>query len=280
MTRLAEAPRVPVEGAVLHEPQLVLDIALGVAGAVVGTGVALGRAVVDVPLLHRRMIWRPRFVPERWQPATLLDDAARHGAARRAEMVGAAQALLDHWAPVLVERVLSRLDLTALVIRHVDLDDVVRAVDLDAAVSGVDIDAIAGRLDLDAVVGRIDLVGLVERVIDAIDLDAIVARVDLDAAVARVDLDAAVAGVDIDAIAARLDVEAVIDRIDLVGMVEEVIDAIDLPAIIRDSSGSMASETIRGARMTGISADDAISRSLENHLFRRRRKRSSPDESP
>jgi hypothetical protein len=38
----------------------------------------------------------------------------------------------------------------------------------------------------------------------------------------------------------------------------------------------MASETIRGARMTGISADEAISRSLENHLFRRRRKRADP----
>jgi hypothetical protein len=247
MTRLAQAPRVPVEGAVLHEPQQVLDVALGVAGAVVGTGVALGRAVVNVPVLHQRLIWRPRFVPERWQPATLVDDAARHGAARRAEMVRAAQALLDHWAPDLVERVVSRLDLTGLVIRNVDLDDVVRAVDIDA-------------------------------VVDRLDLDAIVKRVDLDAVVADVDLDAAVAGVDIDAIAARLDLDAVIGRIDLVAMVEEVIDAIDLPAIIRDSSGSMASETIRGARMTGISADEAISRSLENHLFRRRRKRVHPEQ--
>ena len=76
MTRLAQTPRVPVEGAVLQEPQLALDVALGVAGAVVGTGVALGRAVVGLPLLHQRMIWRPGFVAERWQPATLLDDAA------------------------------------------------------------------------------------------------------------------------------------------------------------------------------------------------------------
>ena len=266
MTRLAEAPRVPVEGAVLQEPQQVLDVALGVAGAVVGTGVALGRAVVDLPLLHQRMIWRPRFVPERWQPATLIGDAARHGVARRTEMVRAVQSLLDHWAPVMVERVVSRLDLTGLVVHHVDLDEVVRAVDIDAVVDRLDLDAIVKRVDLDAVVA-------------GVDLDAVVAGVDLDAAVAGVDLDAAVAGVDIDAIAARLDLDAVISRIDLVAMVEEVIDAIDLPAIIRDSSGSMASETIRGARMTGISADEAISRGLENHLFRRRRKRSSPDES-
>jgi hypothetical protein len=271
MTRLAQAPRVPVEGAVLHEPQQVVDIALGVAGAVVGTGVALGRAVADLPLLHQRMIWRPRFVPERWQPATLLEDAARHGAARRADLVRAAQALLDHWAPVVVERVVSRLDLTGLVLHHVALDEVVRA---------VDVDAVAARLDIDAVIGRIDVVAMVEEVINAIDLDAIVGRVDLDAAVAGVDLDAAVAGVDIDAIAARLDLDAVIARVDLVAMVEEVIDAIALPAIIRDSSGSMASETIRGARMTGISADEAISRSLENHLFRLRRKRVPPEAPP
>lgn len=265
MTRLAEAPRVPVEGAVLQEPQQVLDVALGVAGAVVGTGVALGRAVVDLPLLHQRMIWRPRFVPERWQPATLIGDAARHGVARRTEMVRAAQSLLDHWAPVMVERVVSRLDLTGLVVHHVDLDEVVRAVDIDAVVDRLDLDAIVKRVDLDAVVA-------------GVDVDAVVAGVDLDAAVAGVDLDAAVAGVDIDAIAARLDLDAVISRIDLVAMVEEVIDAIDLPAIIRDSSGSMASETIRGARMTGISADEAISRGLENHLFRRRRKRATPAE--
>ena len=188
MTRLVQAPRVPVVPAVRPEPQLVLDVALGIAGAVVGTGVALGRAAVDLPLLHRRVIWRPSFVATRWQPASLLDDAARHGAARRAEMVRAAQALLDHWTPVIVELVVSRLDLTGLVIRHVDIDDVVEAVDIEAVVA-------------------------------RLDLDAIVQRIDLDAAVAGVDLDAAVDGVDIDAIAGRLDLDAVIGRIDLIAMV-------------------------------------------------------------
>ena len=53
-------------------------------------------------------------------------------------------------------------------------------------------------------------------------------------------------------------------------LVEDVLAAIDLPAIIRDSSGSMASETVRGARMTGITVDDAISRAIERHVFRRR----------
>jgi hypothetical protein len=47
MTRLAQTPRVPVEGAVLQEPQLALDVALGVAGAVVGTGVRVGGKVIE-----------------------------------------------------------------------------------------------------------------------------------------------------------------------------------------------------------------------------------------
>ena len=59
---------------------------------------------------------------------------------------------------------------------------------------------------------------------------------------------------------------------DLAGIVGEVLDEIDLPAIIRDSTGSMASETVRGVRMTGITADDAVSRVVDRALFRRRRR--------
>ena len=124
-------------------------------------------------------------------------------------------------------------------------------VDLDAAVARVDIGAVIDRVDLDAAVARVDI----GAVIDRVDLDAVVATVDLDTAVSRVDLD------------------AIIDRIDVIGIVEEVLDVIDLPSIIRDSTGSMASETVRGARMTSITADEAISRAVDRALFRRRRAR-------
>ena len=97
------------------------------------------------------------------------------------------------------------------------------------------------------------------------------ARVDIAGIIDRVDLDAVVATVDLDAAVARVDLDAVIDRIDVIGIVEEVLDVIDLPAIIRDSTGSMASETVRGARMTSITADDAISRAVDRALFRRRK---------
>jgi hypothetical protein len=117
---------------------------------------------------------------------------------------------------------------------------------------------VAAKLDVDAVVARADL-------------DAAVRRVDIDAVLDRVDLDAVAAKLDVDAVVARADLDRVIKRIDVIGIVEEVLDVIDLPAIIRDSTGSMASETVRGVRMTGVSADDALSRVVDRALFRRRR---------
>jgi hypothetical protein len=111
-------------------------------------------------------------------------------------------------------------------------------------------------------------------VIDAIALRGAAHRVQVahavDRALARLDLAAIVTRyVDLDEVVGSVDLDAAINRVDLVAVVEEVLAAIDLPAIIRDSTGSITSETVRGARMTGISADDAISRRLER-LVRRR----------
>jgi PAS domain-containing protein len=246
VNHLVEVPRQPDTPGRRSDAELVVDVALGVLGASVGAGLAVVRATAQSPALRSAAGWRPPLVPARLQPAALLADLARRGALHRVWAGREVERLLDQWTPVVVEMLVSRLDLTGIVTRHVDIDDVVKAVDLDAVVA-------------------------------RIDLDAIVQRIDLDAAISGVDLNAAVEGVDIDAIAGKLDIEAVIERIDVVAMVEEVIAAIDLPAIIRDSTGSMASETVRSARMTGISADEAISRSIERYLFRRRRSPATTD---
>ena len=239
MTYLAEVPRTPDWAPQSpFEVELLVDVALGVVGSSIGVVVSLVEGVTRWPPLRSQLVWRPARLPARLQPASLVADLARRGAQHRERATERVDRELDHWTPVLVERVVSRLDLTGLVTRHVDLDAVVSGVDLDTVVAGV-------------------------------DLNAAVAHVDLDAVVGRVDLDAAVSGVDIDAIVQRLDIDAVIDRVDLVAIVEEVIAAIDLPAIIRESTGSMASETVRGARMTGISVDEAITRTLERHRIRR-----------
>jgi hypothetical protein len=122
----------------------------------------------------------------------------------------------------------------------------------------VDIDAVAARLDIDAVLDRIDLTALVRE------------RVDLDAIVRGVDLDAVATRLDVDAVAARLDIDAVIARLDLVGLAQEVMDALDLPAIIRDSTASVASESVQDVRLQTIAADEAVSRVVDRLLLRRR----------
>ena len=155
-------------------------------------------------------------------------------------VAGTVTTALDVLVPSVVSAVVSRLDLTALVTGQVDLDAVVREVDIDAA---------AARLDVEAVIDRLDLTALVRE---------------------RVDLDAIVREVDIDAVAARIDIDAVIDRIDLVGLAQEVMDALDVPAIIRGSTASVASESVQDVRLQTIAADEAVSRVVDRLLLRRR----------
>ena len=239
------------------DAQRALDVTLGLAGMTVGAAVVAVRTAHRVTAPVTRLLWRPPLLPRSLHPATILEEAARTGRAEQVALRRRFEVLLDAWAPVLVEAVVERIDLTRLVREHVDLDALVASVDLDAAVARVDLDAIAATLNVDAVVARADL-------------DAAVARVDIEAILDRVDLDAIAATLDVDAVVARADLDRVIARIDIVRIVEEVLDAIDLPAIIRDSTGSMASETVRGVRMTGVSADDALSRVVDRALFRRR----------
>ena len=258
------------------EARLALDVALGVAGATAGAAIVAVRTVHHLTAPVTRLLWRPPLLPRRFHPATIVGDLARTGGADREELTRQVEALLDVWAPAIVAMVVERLDLTRLVEENVDLDAIVATVDLDAAVALVDLDAAVARVDLDAAVRRVDL----DAAVALVDLDAAVERVDVAAVVRRVDLDAIVATVDLDAAVARVDLDAVIDRIDVIGIVEEVLDVIDLPAIIRDSTGSMASETVRGARMTSISADDAISRAVDRALFRRRKARAEHTGAP
>jgi hypothetical protein len=244
-----------------------VDVAVGLAGLTVGAAVAAARTTHRVTAPMTRLLWRPPLVPHQLQPASLAGRLALVGRSDRELLVRRAEALLDAWTPVVVAAVVERIDLTRLVEEHVDLDEVVSTVDLDAAVRRVDLDAVVDRIDLDAVAAKLDVDAVIERA----DLDAAVSRVDIEAVISRIDLDAIAAKLDVDAVIERADLDAVIARIDLIAIVDEVLEEIDLPAIIRDSTGSMASETVRGARMTSISADEAISRAVDRALFRRRR---------
>jgi hypothetical protein len=131
---------------------------------------------------------------------------------------------------------------------------------LVAAVAAIVLD----EIDLNQVVARIDL----DRIVQRIDLDAVAARIDLDRIVERVDVDAVASRIDLDAIVARMDVAAVVARLDLPGLTEQVIEEVDLGEIIRESSSTMASETVDALRVQGMRADGLVSRVVDRILLR------------
>jgi hypothetical protein len=124
-------------------------------------------------------------------------------------------------------------------------------------------DAIIERIDLtDVVIEQVDLHRIVTAALDSLDLTSIV----LDR-------------VDINAIVAEADVDAVIDRVPIVPLAGYVIDEIDLPQIIRDSTSGIAGEAMDTFRKQGVGADQLVSRLADRILLRRReRKLDAPGE--
>ncbi len=165
------------------------------------------------------------------------------------------------------------------------ITDVVRRVDVDAVARRLDIMAVLDRLDLtDVVLSRVDLQRVVREVLTRLDgetLAEVLVLVDVDAVAARLDVDAVAGRLDVEAVLDRLNltstvldrvdlgvvVDAALAKVDLIGIAEQVIDGVDLPEIIRESTGSMASETVRGVRMRGIEADQTVSHAMQR-LFR------------
>jgi hypothetical protein len=132
--------------------------------------------------------------------------------------------------------------------------------------------AVLDEIDLDQVVARVDLNQVVARV----DLNQIAARIDLDEIVDRVDVDAIAARIDLDAIVARLDIDAILARVDLPALTEQVIDEVDLGEIIRESSSTMASETVDALRVQGMRVDGLVSRIVDRILLREGQRQTGP----
>jgi hypothetical protein len=70
----------------------------------------------------------------------------------------------------------------------------------------------------------------------------------------------------------------VLARIDMAGLAEGVIAEVDLAEMIRQSTGSVASDTVRGVRLQGISGDEAVGRVVAR--LRLRRTRVEPEMTP
>lgn len=272
----------PTSTAPQPDPASVMEyaarIALGMAGIVVG---AVARAAAEA--LRRE-------APS--SPETALDDGPRPrplvpllaGASARLALdtaslgVRAASslgrsglaALSFLTSPAVVRRPLERARSTAM-----DLDERWRlerehdedlAAELFAWLAPSMIEVVLDRIDLtDVVLSHLDL----DRITDAIDVEGIAERINIGRLTERLNVDALVA---------RVDVEAVVRRVDAPALAREVIDEIDLTGIIRESTGTIADETVEGIRAYGMTADRALSRYVD-HILRRNGRRDEPDPS-
>jgi hypothetical protein len=80
---------------------------------------------------------------------------------------------------------------------------------------------------------------------------------------------AAIAVQVVDMVLDELDLnELVRQRVDLVGLANEVVDGIDLPAIIRKSTDSVTAEVMTDVRSQGERADDMVSGFVDRLLGR------------
>jgi hypothetical protein len=112
---------------------------------------------------------------------------------------------------------------------------------------------------------------LVDGIVEQLDLTTLVAeRVDLDAIVDRIDLDAIVDRIDVDEIVQRVDLDAAVGRVDLLGITDRVLGEVDLPELIRDSTGAVTSETVRSVRMLSAEVDRRLAEIVDRVLLRRR----------
>lgn len=162
--------------------------------------------------------------------------------------------------------------LATAILDEIDLDEVVARVDLNQVVARVNLDRIVDRINPNQIAARIDL----DEIVDRVDVDAIARRIDLDAIVQHIDLDAIVARIDLDAVVAGVDIDAILTRVDLAGLTEQVIDEVDLGEIIRESSSTMASETVDALRVQGMRVDGLVSRIVDRILQREGQRETGP----
>lgn len=116
-----------------------------------------------------------------------------------------------------------------------------------------------------AVVQQLD----VETLIEQLPIDAVLARVDLDALLLRIDLDALLDRIDVGAIMDRVDVGKIMSRVDIAPIANEVLDEVDIGAIVRESTGSITGDMVDGGRVTAMRVDDFVARVVDRVLFRR-----------
>lgn len=116
------------------------------------------------------------------------------------------------------------------------------------------VDSIVSRVNLtELVITRVDLRAIVESVLDQLDLTEIVIQ-----------------RVDVDRIVAQANIDDVIDRVPMVQIADYIIEEIDLPQIIRESTGGIAMDAFTSTRFSAARTDEFVSRVIDNVLLRRK----------
>ncbi len=116
------------------------------------------------------------------------------------------------------------------------------------------VDAIISRIDLtDVVISRVDLRAVVESALDQVDLTQIV-----------------VSRVDVDRIVRQANIEDIVDRVPMVQIADYIIEEIDLPQIIRESTGGIAMDAFTSTRFSAARTDDFVAKVIDTVLLRRK----------
>lgn len=227
------------------------------AAAMAASGAERVARTIAVPLVGplRRLTRRAPGVGDRLDATigALADGGAAVAQRSLALAESAVRGVLRAVLPIVFQELaaLAPQDLTAVVLKHVDLD------------------AVATQIDIDALLARLDLPGLVHQVIAQLDLTRLVLeQVDMDAIAAGLDLDGIIARVDIDKVIAGVDLDAAVHQVDLLGLANEIIEGVNLPEIIRESTGALSTDAVRGVRTRGVDADAAVSGFVDRLLGR------------
>ncbi len=106
-------------------------------------------------------------------------------------------------------------------------------------------------------------------------LDTVV-PVAVNAVVSRVDINEIVKEhVDVNEIVAQADITSILDRVPMTEIADYVIEEIDLPSLVRESTGGVADGLLSTLRFQAIQTDNFVSEIVDRIFFRRKMRASA-----
>ena len=107
--------------------------------------------------------------------------------------------------------------------------------------------------------GRAMAEGVVHQIVNGV-----VRELDVDAIVKQVDIDALLASIDMDALMERIDIDGIVKRVDIAAIMDEI----GLDDIVRQSTGVLASDSVKLVRVRSMNGDVIISGIVDRLLHR------------